>query len=78
MILSDGGGSGLPISLIAQHGVEDDEELAHAGDDDDLGFLGGEPFGEGSDDWVVLDGGDRRTLARPPLMWRSPEWLPLS
>jgi hypothetical protein len=33
------GGSGLPCSIVAQHGVEDCDHLTHDGDDDDFGFL---------------------------------------
>src|SRR4029450_12821297 len=43
--------SGIPGSLIADDGVQDDEKLAHASDDGDLfGFASGdEPLGGGAD-----------------------------
>ena len=39
----------LPVRTVAQHGIEDHQELAHAGCDDDLGFLAGQPLGESGD-----------------------------
>jgi len=43
------GGSRLPCSTIAEHGVEGCDHFSHDGDDDDLGFFvgGGEAFVEG-------------------------------
>ena len=36
------GGFGLPGDVVAQHGVEGCDHLAHDGDDDDFGlFVGG-------------------------------------
>jgi len=52
---------GIPIGLVAEHGVEDDEELAHAGGHDELkGLSGGFEFGgEGFDGRVEVSGGER-------------------
>src|ERR1700682_6750160 len=46
-----GGSCGLclPVHFIAQHGIEDDQELAHASDHDDLELFAAKPLGEGGD-----------------------------
>ena len=60
LILSDclGMSSGLPWFAVSQDGVEDDEELAHAGDEGLLaGFAGGaELFVVGGDDGIGAAG----------------------
>lgn len=45
----------VPLGIVLDHGVESNEELAHAGGEDDLGGLSGlaEAFGEGVDGGVV-------------------------
>ena len=50
----DGKGVGVPGGLVADDGVEDGEELVHAGDECDLlGFaLGHQPVVEGPDDRI--------------------------
>src|SRR6202035_69636 len=49
------------ISLLAarQHGVEDADQLAHASDEGDLGFLalGDEALVASLEHWIVLSGG---------------------
>src|SRR5262245_54870763 len=49
------GGSWLPCSTIAEHGVEGCDHFSHDGDDDDLGFFvgGGEAFVEGFEGGTV-------------------------
>jgi hypothetical protein len=56
-VLSDG--SGNPGRLVAEHGVEDDEEFSHAGGEDDFeGFaMLSEAISEGFDDGVAAAGG---------------------
>ncbi len=56
---SCGGSSGRVPGLIArQHGVEDDDQLVHAGDDGDLGFFapGDEALVVGFEHRIVLGG----------------------
>ena len=50
------GNRGVPLSAVADHGVEDDEQLSHARDHGDLGWfsLGGETLIEGADDGVLF------------------------
>lgn len=49
----------VPLAIVLDHGVESDEELSHAGGEDDLGWFAclSEAFGEGMDDGVELGGG---------------------
>jgi len=49
------GGFGLPGDVVAQHGVEGCDHLAHNGDDDDFGFLvaGGETTVEDFESRIV-------------------------
>ena len=67
-------GIGAPISAVADHGIEHDQELAHAGDHDDLEFLADQAFGERGNHglWYLADSvamySTLRTAARPPLM----------
>ena len=85
---SCGGSSGRVPGLIArQHGVEDDDQLAHAGDDGDLGFFapGDEALVVGFEHRIVLGGRahgrhveEVAQLAAPPLMQRAPLRSPLS
>src|SRR5947207_5652408 len=54
--------SGLPWFAVSQDGIEDDEELAHAGDKGLLaGFPGGAEFGVMRGDDRVLPAGDERS-----------------
>src|SRR5260370_30348644 len=50
------GAVGVPALAARDHGIEDVEELAHAGDERDLGglALGDEPAIEGLEDGIVL------------------------
>jgi hypothetical protein len=48
-VLLASGGFGLPGDVVAQHGVEGCDHLAHDGDDDDFGlFVGGGETGHGN------------------------------
>src|SRR6476469_10251630 len=58
------GGFRLPVGAITQHGIEDDQQLAHAGDNDDLGLLAGQPVGKRRDHRVVSLGGQRGHVQR--------------
>ncbi len=44
---------------IADHGIAHDQQLAHAGDNDDLGLFAGQAFGEGGDHRVAAFGAER-------------------
>ena len=80
------GSSELPWGLAFEDGLEDGEELAHAGGDGELGGLaaGDEAGLEGADGGLrrmaVRVGMYRalRTLARPPRTMRRPRKVPLS
>jgi len=52
--------SGLPRPVIAEHGVEHGQELAHGGGQGDLPRMpgGAEALIERADAWVVADGGE--------------------
>src|SRR5262245_53203714 len=54
------GETGIPVRIVFEHGVEDDQELAHAGGDDDLEWLSGgvETVSEGPDDGVATSGSE--------------------
>src|SRR5262249_62277932 len=48
-----------PIGAIAHHRVERDQQLAHAGGENDLRLLAGEPRGEGGDRRIEATRGQR-------------------
>ena len=82
-----GGVRWVPPLAARHHGVEDDDQFAHAGDERHLGFLaaGAQPLVVGLDDWVVAGRGGQgchveqvADFPAPPLMWRSPLRSPLS
>src|SRR6185295_9928880 len=58
----------VPGEAVAGHGVDEGEQLAHAGDDDDLAALAGgaQPPGEGADDGVEAHGRQRRHVQHAP------------
>ena len=78
----DGKGVWVPGGLVADDGVEDGEELVHAGDECDLlGFaLGYQPVVEGPDDRIGAQGrdGGRGRCASPPQQDLGPWRRPLS
>src|ERR1700722_18017049 len=57
--LGDGMLVGIPLLAAGQHGVEDADQLAHASDEGDLGFLalGDEALVASLEHWIVLSGG---------------------
>ena len=59
----------IPLEVLPDHCVEDCYQLAHARDDDNFVFLLADGFqacGEGLDDRVATDGGDRGHVERGP------------
>ena len=52
---------GTPSDVVTNHGVEDGQEFAHTGGDDDLGYFACflQALGEGADDRVASDGSER-------------------
>ncbi len=81
------------MGIFFDHGVEDDQEFAHAGSGDDFGEIGlmvGRTFATGeccrelSDDVVEAFGREggrvegRSNVGSPPAMWRVLLALPLS
>jgi hypothetical protein len=52
---------GIPSGVVFDHGVENHQQLARAGREDDFGLfpLGGQAVGEGSDDRVASSRGER-------------------
>jgi hypothetical protein len=77
----------LPLSVLADERVCENDELSHDGGERDFGLFAvcDEAVVEGLERGVEAGGGDRghierapRTWARPPLMWRGPLLWPLS
>ena len=48
----------VPIRAVAHHGIEDDQQLAHAGDEDDLVLLADQTIGKSSDHRIASPGGE--------------------
>src|SRR5207302_5703593 len=79
--------AGIPFLPSRDQAVEDDDQLAHAGNERNLRRFspGNQAVIEGLEHRVVLGGCAEtghvdafRTQRRPPLMWRSPRRWPLS
>src|SRR3954468_12288108 len=78
--------SALPSGVVADHGVEDGEELAHHGREGELfGFSGGgQPLVERLEKGIVAAGDkgghveDTACLGAPPQVVRLPRIFPLS
>src|ERR1700739_3393843 len=79
--------AGIPFLASCDHGVEDDDQLAHAGDDGNLRLFsfGNQALIVGLQHGVVQRGcantGHVDSVtdpAVPPVMWRSPRRFPLS
>jgi hypothetical protein len=85
-------GGGVPRGLMSEHGVEHDDEFAHAGGERDLGFLARREQSrvKGAQGRIAASChqgahiehrtnlGTARTWARPPQIVRVPRSLPLS
>jgi hypothetical protein len=64
---------GLPVSFVVQHGIENHEELAHAGDERGLGVLtiGAQSEIESSDSWIAANARYRRHIQDAPNLGTS-------
>jgi hypothetical protein len=58
----------LPVSFVVKHGIENNEKLAHAGNECGLGMLtvGTQPEIEGSDGGITANSGHRPHIQAKP------------
>jgi hypothetical protein len=73
VILAGASQFGIPGGIVPEHGVEDDEQLTHAGGDDDFGLLGtsiwgalGQSLRKGADAFVAASGAESRHVQGVP------------